>query len=63
MANAEVIRPAEDVSCWLEQESSVMLKAVTKHGDPVELTADEARAVASALLALAERLEASDATG
>ena len=34
-----------------------MLKAVTQFGDPVELSADEARDIASALLALAERLE------
>ena len=57
MADAEVIRPADDVYIWLEQNSSVMLKAVTKFGDPVELTADDARAIATALLALAQRLE------
>ncbi len=54
----EVLRPAEDVYGWVEQESSVMLKAVTRHGDPVELTAAEARAVAETLLELAARLEA-----
>ena len=48
--------PADDVYCWAEQDSSVMLKAVTKFGDPVELTADEARAVAAALLRLADRV-------
>lgn len=55
--NPEVARPADDVYCWLEQESSIMLKAVSRSGDPVELTADEARAIAAALLILAERLE------
>ncbi len=54
---SEVSLPADDVYCWLEAESSVMLKAVTRYGDPVELVADEARAVAAALLALADRLE------
>jgi hypothetical protein len=34
--------------------------AVTVSGDPVDLTADEARAVADALLRLAVALEASD---
>jgi hypothetical protein len=53
----EIVRPADDVYCWLEQDSSIMLKAVTQYGDPVELTADEARDIAAALLALAERLE------
>ena len=52
-----VIQPTDDVYCWLEHESSVMLKAVTKFGDPVELTADEARDIALGLIALAERLD------
>lgn len=34
-----------------------MLKAVTRFGDPVELTADDARAIAAALLTFADRLE------
>lgn len=36
--------------CWPEQESSVMLKAVTKYGDPVELSKEEAIELAGALL-------------
>jgi hypothetical protein len=42
----EVVRPADDVTCWLEKDSSVMLKAVTRFGDSVELVADDARAAA-----------------
>ena len=53
----EVVRLAGDVYCWLEADSSVMLKAVTRFGDPVELSSDEAREIAAALLALADRLE------
>ena len=53
----EVVTPADDVCGWVEQDSSVMFKAVTRHGDPVELTAAEARAIAEALLELAARLE------
>jgi hypothetical protein len=53
----EVVRPADDVSCRLEQGSAVMLKAVTRFGDPVELTAGDARAIAAAVLELGERLE------
>ncbi len=49
--------PCADVYYWLEQDRSGMLKAVTKSGDPVELTADDARDIARALLSLAERLE------
>jgi hypothetical protein len=55
--NPEIVEPADDVYGWVEQSSSVMFKAVTRHGDPVELTAAEARAVAEALLELAARLE------
>lgn len=54
---SEVVRPVEDVYAWMEQEASIMLKAVTKFGDPVELSAGEVRTVAAALLELAERLE------
>ncbi len=60
--DSEVVRPADDVYCWLEQQSSVMLKAVTKFGDPVELTADDARAIATTLQALADRLESNGAS-
>ena len=45
-----------DAYCWLEQQSSVMLKAVTKQGDPVELTKSEAIELAHALLRAAERI-------
>jgi hypothetical protein len=46
-----------DVSCWPEQQSSVMLKAITEFGDPVELTATEARELASTLLRMADEVE------
>jgi len=46
-----------DVYFWIEQDSSIMLKAATKHGDPVELNAQEARKLAEALLKTAEELE------
>jgi hypothetical protein len=55
-----LLQPAEDVYGWVEQESSVMFKAVTQHGDPVELSAAEARQIAEALLELAAQLESMD---
>ena len=55
-----VLHPVDDVYGWIEQGSSVMFKAVSRHGDPVELTTHEAREVAKALLQLADRLEAGD---
>jgi len=48
-----------EVCFWLEDESSIHLKAVSG-SDPVELTAREARQIATALLATAERLDALD---
>ena len=32
-----------DVSLWVEQDSSIQIKAITDHGDPVELSPDEVR--------------------
>ncbi len=49
-----------DVCFWLEQESSIHLKAVSGSSDPVELTADEVREIASALIATAQKLDALD---
>jgi hypothetical protein len=46
-----------DVSLWVEQDSSIQLKAMTRQGDPVELSPDEARRVAHTLLAFAERAD------
>jgi hypothetical protein len=46
----------DEAYLWLEQGSSVMLKAVTEHGDPLELTAADARELAGALLQLAAEL-------
>jgi hypothetical protein len=46
----------DEVYCWLEQDSCIMLKAGSD-GDAVELSAEEAREVASALLAMAKRLD------
>ena len=45
------------VYCWAEQQSSVMLKAVTHSADPVELTAEEARELATELLRLADEID------
>jgi hypothetical protein len=47
----------DEACAWLEQESSIMFKAVTKEGDPLELTARDARELGQLLLKLAEELE------
>ena len=45
-----------DAYCWVEQESSVMPKAVTKPGDPVELSKKEPGEPANALLKAAKEI-------
>jgi hypothetical protein len=45
---------------WIEQEASIHLKAITDEGDPLELSAAEARAVADALRRLADALDELD---
>jgi hypothetical protein len=44
-----------DVCFWIEQESSIHLKAVDKFSDPVELTEIEAREIAETLLKMANQ--------
>jgi hypothetical protein len=53
----------DEVRCFLDQDySAVMTKVVSAGVDPVELNADEARRLASALLELADRLDEADTT-
>jgi len=47
-----------EVSFWIEQDSSIQLKAVSSHGDPAEITAEDAREIAAALMAAAQQLDA-----
>lgn len=54
--NVVVHRPVDDVVMWLDPESAIHLKAVSG-SDPVELNADEARAVAAKLLELADQYD------
>jgi hypothetical protein len=48
-----------EVSFWIEQESSIHLKAASSQGDPAELTAEDAREIAAALIAAAQKIDAS----
>lgn len=45
---------------WIEQETSIQLKACTRLGDPIEVSAEEAREIARMLLKLADELEELD---
>ncbi|MFD1838157.1 hypothetical protein [Paracidovorax cattleyae] len=42
-----------EVNFWIEQESSIHLKAVTRDSDPVEISAEEAMEIAEKLKAFA----------
>jgi hypothetical protein len=46
-----------EVTAWVEQNSSIHLKAVTASGDPVELTWDAARKLGKLLILLADQGE------
>ena len=45
-----------EVAFWVEQDQSISIKAVTSYGDPVELTADEARNIGKRLMKLADKI-------
>jgi len=49
-----------EVYFWIEDNSSIHMKSATRHGDPVELSAEEAREIAARLLRCAIQLEEGD---
>ena len=46
-----------EVYLWIEQDSSIMLKAVSEFGDPVELSSKDAKNLAKLLTEAAEKLD------
>lgn len=49
-------------NAWIEQNTSIHAKACSPAGDPLELSADQARAIASILRSLASELDRLDHT-
>lgn len=45
-----------DVRVWIEQGSTIHIKAISEYNDPVELTAEQALELAQVLQRLARRL-------
>jgi hypothetical protein len=45
-----------EVYLWVEADSSVMLKAISKGGDPVELGPEEARELGETLIKMATEI-------
>jgi hypothetical protein len=52
-----------EVCVWIEQESSIHLKAVAAAGDPVEMTWNDARKLGELLIRLADEGERMDEAG
>ena len=55
-----VVKKVGDFSAWIEQESSIHVKACTVYGDPIELSTQEIREVIRLLAELADELERLD---
>ncbi len=47
----------KEVYLWLEQNSSIMVKATSEFGDPVELNSNDARNLATLLNEAADKLD------
>ena len=60
MSSDDQLHEIADACMWIEQGTSIHLKAVSEHGDPLELTASEARAIGEKLVELARRLDELD---
>jgi len=46
-----------EITVWIEQSSSVHIRAVSPHGDPVELSSEETKELALHLLRVASIVE------
>jgi hypothetical protein len=49
-----------ELKFWIEQKASIHIKTSEPYGDPVELTPDEAKSIALALLESVRQIEAED---
>lgn len=48
-----------DVKFWLEQDSSILMRVGTRHGnDYVEIESSEAREIATKLIEMADKIDA-----
>lgn len=56
MNNEVVFLSDRDISIWVDGESSVHLKCITRFGDPVELNAHELDELCEILKAMADRI-------
>jgi hypothetical protein len=59
MKNVTTLKKFSDgeIYLWIEQESSIHIKASTQHGDPVELTSHEAEELGRTLIEMAHYLD------
>jgi len=61
LSSSDDVREFSDgeVVVWIEQNASIHIKVVDRHGDPVELTEHEADELGKALIAMAQELRES----
>lgn len=58
MNDKEMVRISDgEIALWTDQNRAIHIKAISAYGDPVELTAEEAKELAAELLRLAANLE------
>ena len=55
--NNPVVLANGEINLWIEQDSSIHLKSVTDHGDPVELSKEEAEKLVEVLSKMVAALE------
>ena len=46
-----------EIKLWIEQSELICIKAITIHGDPVELASHEAKTLADTLLKMVSNIE------
>lgn len=46
-----------EIRIWIEQQACICIKAITKSGDPVEITGDQARDLAEILLKFSDKID------
>jgi hypothetical protein len=55
--NEAAVLIGDDIRLWADDDRAIHLKVGSPYGDPVELSAEEAKELAGHLLRLADRLE------
>ena len=63
MMDGQIYTVADDVTLWIAEGGSIHIKAREPHGDPVELSEEEALELAAILTRLAQELRPEQYSG